>query len=853
MEPLAVLTNALLWSTKAIGAPPRCLRRRCTEDAVKLGSIALILGLSVCAVVAMPSIAGAATPVPIIYLPLVPDAIKPGSAGFTLTVNGTGFVPGAVVDWNGSPRTTTFVSGSQLQVNIPASDIAQSKTASVTVVNPAPGGSSNVEFFEVTAPTSLVPLSITSSLTLTGQPLGMIVGDFNGDGKLDMAVTNSTGSYEAKFTVFLGKGDGTFGPGTDYTIPYYVNGIASGDFNGDGKLDLAISHSFAPTPGYSGISILLGNGDGTFQTPLEFTAGQNPTSIAVGDFNGDGQLDLAVTNNGENTVSILLGNGNGTFQPAVNYTVGTSPSAVFAADFNHDGKLDLAVANQDSNTLSILLGNGDGSFKAATTYAIGTAAFSVAMADFNGDGNLDLAIANYNNPVNILLGNGDGTFRTGGTFSMPGSPATILTADLNGDGKLDLLIGQCLNGTLSLVLGNGDGTFQPPVAYPVGSCGTLAAGDFNGDGRIDVAVGPTGTNTFSVMLQKETVTLSANSLTAPNQVVGTTGGPLTVTLTAGIFPLTISGISITGTNTGDFIPASTCGNGIAAGTQCVISVSFKPTGLGPRTASLQIADNALGTPQTVALSGTGVVSGANATLVPAAITFPTQVINTTSAGSTVTLNNYGTSTLQIGGISITGTDAGDFGQSHTCGGSLGAGASCTITVTFKPKASGLRTAALSVSDNASGSPQTVSLSGTGTTAALSPASLNFGSVPISTNSAAQPVTLTNVGSSTLSITAIGITGTNAAEFAQTHTCGSSLAAGKSCSISVTFNSAAVGTFTAALSVSDNSGGSPQSVTLTGMAIRCQGDGMICGIRAARCCPGLVCSSGPYNQFGYCYK
>src|SRR5207253_3152190 len=186
-----------------------------------------------------------------------------------------------------------------------------------------------------------------------------------------------------------------------------------------------------------------------------------------------------------------------------------------------------------------------------------------------------------------------------------------------------------------------------------------------------------------------------------------------------------------------------------------------------------------------------------------------------------------------------GNNANDFAQTHTCGSSLAVDASCTINVTFKPLAFGTRTAALNIRDNASGSPQKVSLSGIGTTAKLSPTSLNFGSVFEFTTSPAQTVTLTNVGTTSLIITGIAITGTNAGYFAQTHTCGSSLAAGASCTISVTFRPTVSGTLTAVLSITDNAAGSPQSVTLTGDGRSCATLGRACYAQMP-CCPGLRC-------------
>src|SRR5262249_43152834 len=256
---------------------------------------------------------GTINPVPLINQPLVPDAVAPGGAGFPLIVNGTGFVSGSVVSWNSSARATTFVSSSQLAASILVSDIATANTASVTVVNPSPGGgTSNVVFFPITVPASSIAVNRSDYATgLT--PASMATADLNGDGRLDLAVV-------------------------DY---------------GEGK-----------------ISILLGNGDGTFQTHMDYaTGGGTPSTVVVCDFNGDGKLDLAVRNQGSNTISVLLGNGDGTFQSAVTYPTGRYTSRVAVGDFNADGAPDLVTTNSADNTVSILLGNGDGTFQSHVDYA----------------------------------------------------------------------------------------------------------------------------------------------------------------------------------------------------------------------------------------------------------------------------------------------------------------------------------------------------------------------------------------------------------------------------------------------------------------------------------------------------
>jgi hypothetical protein len=310
------------------------------------------------------------------------------------------------------------------------------------------------------------------------------------------------------------------------------------------------------------------------------------------------------------------------------------------------------------------------------------------------------------------------------------------------------------------------------------------------------------------------VTLSPASLTFAEQLVGTTSAAQTVMLTnTGTASLSITSISVTGTEGGDFTQTNTCGTSVAAGANCTISVTFKPHGDNTRAATLSISDNATGSPQSVPLSGMGTY----VELVPASLTFADQTVGTTSAAQTVTLTNtLPSATVTIDGVSITGADAGDFAQTNTCGTSVAAGASCTINVTFTPTEAGTRTAAVSVSDGGGGSPQTVALTGTtGPSVTLAPTSLTFAGQNVGTTSAPQMVTLTNSGGSALGVTSISITGADPGDFAQTNTCGTSVAAGANCVISVTFTPVATGSRTASVSITDNAPISPQTVGLTG--------------------------------------
>jgi hypothetical protein len=317
-----------------------------------------------------------------------------------------------------------------------------------------------------------------------------------------------------------------------------------------------------------------------------------------------------------------------------------------------------------------------------------------------------------------------------------------------------------------------------------------------------------------------TVSFSPTSLSFGNQLIGTTSATMTVTMTnTGTSNLTLNTIYVTGTNSADFAPQNNnCTAGLAPGASCTITDQYHPSQLGAESAYLYISDNASNSPQTVNLTGTGTTStlGVSAT----SLSFGNQNVGTTSAVQTITLSNTGTLAITMTSIAITGTNSSAFAQTNTCGSSLAAGANCSINVTFTPAASGSQTASVTITDSAAGSPQSVTLSGTGTTPGLnlSAASLSFGSENIGTTTTAQTVTLANTGSTAVSITSIAITGTNSGAFAQTNTCGSSLAAGANCTISVTFTPAANGSQTASVTITDNAAGSPQTITLTGTGV-----------------------------------
>jgi hypothetical protein len=320
----------------------------------------------------------------------------------------------------------------------------------------------------------------------------------------------------------------------------------------------------------------------------------------------------------------------------------------------------------------------------------------------------------------------------------------------------------------------------------------------------------TGTGTAAV------ASLSPGSLTFASQAVGATSAAQAITVNnTGSAALTLTSLALTGASASNFAQTNTCGASIAAGANCTVSVTFTPAASGSLTAAVTLTDNATGSPQTISLTGTG--TAVVVSLSPSNLTFASQAVGATSAAQVITVNNTGNAALTLTSLGLSGTNPGDFAQTNTCGASVAAGANCTVSVTFTPAASGSFTAAVTLTDNATGSPQTISLTGTGTAAvaSVSPGSLTFASQAVGATSAAQVITLNNTGSAALTLTSLALAGMNPADFAQTNTCGSSVAAGANCTISVTFKPVASGTLTAAVTLTDNATGSPQTVSLTG--------------------------------------
>ncbi|MHB1839379.1 MAG: beta strand repeat-containing protein [Acidobacteriaceae bacterium] len=352
-----------------------------------------------------------------------------------------------------------------------------------------------------------------------GNVQGLVVTDVNNDGNADVVVTNPpVGTTGETLGVLIGTGTGSFNPVLNPALGGSPYGIATLDFNRDGRPDVAVTQS-------SGlVSVLTNNtlldalpGGRNFLAATQMGPGNMADAVATADFNGDGLPDVAVAYLEDGKVGVMLGNGNGTFGAQTLYSVGKHPYSIAVGDLNHDGSPDIVVANETDGTVSVLLNNGSGGFGTASTYTVGRLPTGVAIGDLNGDGFPDLAVTNYGgNDVSILINSGTGTFTPGSTPTLAAgtNPYNVAIADFRGDGKNDVAITNFKSSDAEVYLGNGDGSFQSPTTFtipslpggggvaPVGGIepSSIAVGDFNRDGNLDFAVGTAAGNTIAIFL-----------------------------------------------------------------------------------------------------------------------------------------------------------------------------------------------------------------------------------------------------------------------------------------------------------------------------------------------------------------
>ena len=747
------------------------------------------------------------------------------------------------------------------------------------------------------------------------QPVSLQVGDITGDGGVDLVVFNS---LDSTISVLLGNGDGTFQPQKVTAINESSCCLAVGDFNGDGKLDVAVPVPL-PQVGTYGVAVLLGNGDGTFQAPVSYALPAQAVEVVAADFNNDGKLDLAIStagSTGSGSVSILLGNGDGTFQAAINTSLISSPELV-VADFNQDGNLDIATSNGTNNVV-LLFGNGDGTF--AVQQPLSFAATPLAAGDLNGDGKPDLIANDLYVGTESLLNNGDGTFTVG---QIVGGSGPVALSDVNADQKLDLVLAVTpssalsfeTQGVVSVVDGNGDGTFATFPSYPIAGAGTLVTADFNGDGQIDLAEGfnavpqgdvpnpfvglllnsgagfsPETTIPLQVLSPGAVVSVGAGDFNNDGNVdlaIGDDGiavllgngngtfqsevdygmgmtGPIAVADFNNDQELDVLGLNsagdlavILGNGNGTFgLPLNSSVNGIV---YAFTVADFNHDGK-PDVAALVRSNTATYT-QVLLGNGDGTFSlGVTYTpqFAPNAITsgdlngdgIPDLVVGVSSgndngffADSVVVLLGKGDGTFQspittFAGNSISSIAVADFnldGKQDVALSNAGwndislllGNGNGTFQAPVQYRAGGGQMVAADFDGNGSPDLAVIGPSGVslllsaghnGSAALVSPTAMVFGNQNVGQAGAGQTAVLSNTNSAALSIASITVSGAQASDYQQTNTCGASLGPGTSCTISVTFTPQAAGVRTAAIQITDSAFNSPQIVNLSGSGI-----------------------------------
>jgi hypothetical protein len=449
-------------------------------------------------------------------------------------------------------------------------------------------------------------------------PYSLVVGDFNRDGNLDLAVITTYPSGGVQ--ILLGNGDGTFHLGAAYSVGAFPWYAATASLRNNGTLDLVVSDKLNDD-----VWVMLGHGDGTFQGATPYPTTAESYMLSLGEFLGGGTLDIVTVEGAStegvscNCVEVLPGNGDGAFGAPITTPIpyNISGLAIATGDFNNDGKLDAAVTGQFQavQQAGILLGNGNGTFDADGHYAVSANPDAVTTGYFTNEKKLDLVVANsLGENLGVLLGNGDGTFRQAVFYDVVSPPTWVIVQDMDGDGKADLVASNSgLAGRLqnyppgvTLFSGNGDGTFQLGVFYQAGNAfdgNYVAAGDFNGDHKPDLVIVDMRGEAVITLLNTGVVSFSPTTpLNFKNQAVGTTSRSQTVTLTnTGATELKIQSMKAST----EFAVTSTCGSRVAAGANCKITATFSPTQKGAKQGTISIIDNASSKPQVIELLGTG--------------------------------------------------------------------------------------------------------------------------------------------------------------------------------------------------------------------------------------------------------
>lgn len=337
-------------------------------------------------------------------------------------------------------------------------------------------------------------------------PSDVVLGDFDGDGFLDMAVANHDPALDNRVAVLRNNGDGSFAPSVFYPVGDRPFWLVAGDFNGDGSPDLAVTNYFGAS-----VSVLLNLGDGTFAPHTAYSVGIGPTFLDAADLDGDGYFDLVVANGLESSISVLHNQGDGTFARQVNYEVGPLPYGIVAADLNADGAVDVAVSNYGTGRLvtevQVLLNDGAGGLATWGISTVGPGAVGLVAVDVDGDGYPDLVTADEgfdggNQSISYLRNNGDATFATAITYVVGIGPYDVAATDFNADGRADLAVA-CFEGVVAVLINDGAGSFAPASLFAAapGILG-IGVGDLDGNGTPEIATAAYSTNEIWVLFNQ---------------------------------------------------------------------------------------------------------------------------------------------------------------------------------------------------------------------------------------------------------------------------------------------------------------------------------------------------------------
>ncbi len=732
-----------------------------------------------------------------------------GSSSISVLLNAGTFAPAATdLSASLSVSPNPAIVGSTLTFTTTVTNRGPLTATNVTLTAPAglgvaslPPGCTQQGVFVVCNVGSLAP-GVSGSFSLTSQPVttpGTSVGlVFVSADQPDLNLYDNLA--RATFTVL---------PSTFTNLPLFTqppknyliastepNGPAVGDFNNDGFPDVAVVDRNGGNGG--DIAVFLNDGAGNFLSPIAINLGGDPQGVVVGDFNNDGNLDLAVPDFANNQLLVLLGNGNGSFQPAVSYNTGSGPTAAAVGDFNRDGIPDIAVANFNDDTITILLGNGDGTFRTGATLVLTETNQSeptaIATFDFNQDGIPDLAVTTFlGDNVQIFLGNGDGTFGNSTPYFAGFGQTSVAAADLNGDGVPDLVVGNFgtgLGNTVMVLLANGPGNFNPAVPYVVGTnlSGSqpsgVVIGDFNGDGKLDIASANYNSNNVSVLLGDG----AGNFTLGGNFAVH--GGPAAIAMgdfnRDGRLDLVTANFS-----TGDISTLMNQGTFAAqfANLTLTAAASANPVQTGvPFTFNLTVSNAG-------PLQATGVVL--YVTLPPSAL------YSLTSVGAPGTCNL----------LSITNSTFACYLNSVPAAGQslvvLTGTALTSATLTISARVVANQPEPISSSNSVTFS---VSAGTPGVTVA--PTGLSFGNTFVGATSAPLSVVLTNNAATPVTISSI----VASPGFTESDTCNNIIAASGACTLNISFVPMTAGPASGTLTVTDSASNSPQVISLSGSGI-----------------------------------